>query len=68
MAFYFYTIIRTLSEFLFIKIRGKHVGDPLDYNDVNSIFKRLRKKTGINVHPHLLRHTHATIFTIKVKI
>ncbi|PTJ88007.1 tyrosine-type recombinase/integrase [Staphylococcus simulans] len=59
--------VSTSSEFLFIKIRGKHVGDPLDYNDVNSIFKRLKKKTGINVHPHLLRHTHATIFYNKSK-
>ncbi|HDC5343482.1 TPA: tyrosine-type recombinase/integrase [Staphylococcus aureus] len=59
--------ISTKSEFLFIKIRGKHVGEPLNYDDVNSIFKRLRKKTGINVHPHLFRHTHATIFYNKSK-
>ncbi|NJI01205.1 tyrosine-type recombinase/integrase [Staphylococcus hyicus] len=59
--------VSTDSEFLFIKIKGKNVGEPLDYNDVNSIFKRLRKKTGITVHPHLLRHTHATIFYNKSK-
>lgn len=59
--------VSTDSEFLFIKVKGKNVGEPLDYNDVNSIFKRLRKKTGIMVHPHLLRHTHATIFYNKSK-
>ena len=26
------------------------------------IFKRLKKKTGIDIYPHLLRHTHATIY------
>lgn len=36
--------VSTDSEFLFIKVKGKNVGEPLDYNDVNSIFKRLRKK------------------------
>ena len=31
------------------------------------LFKRLRKKTGINVHPHLLRHTHATMYYQETK-
>ena len=30
--------------------------------DVSDLFKRLKKKTGIDVHAHLLRHTHATIY------
>lgn len=33
---------------------------PLAYSAVDSLFRRLRKKTGIQVTPHLLRHTHAT--------
>lgn len=33
---------------------------PLAYSAVDSLFRRLSKKTGIKVTPHLLRHTHAT--------
>lgn len=50
------------TNFVFIKLKGKNKGRPLEYTDVSDLFKRLRKKTGINVHAHLLRHTHATIF------
>ena len=45
-----------------MKIKGENKGNPLEYPDVSDLFKRLRKKTGIDVHAHLLRHTHATIF------
>ncbi|MDJ0535658.1 MAG: tyrosine-type recombinase/integrase [Xenococcaceae cyanobacterium MO_207.B15] len=31
-----------------------------DIDDVDSLFRRLRKKTGIYVTAHLLRHSHAT--------
>lgn len=33
---------------------------PLTYPAVNDLFKRLSKKTGVNVRAHMLRHTHAT--------
>lgn len=39
----------------------------MNYNDVMSLFRRLQKKTGVMVHPHLLRHTHATMFYAKTK-
>lgn len=32
----------------------------MNYRSLNQIFKQLEKKTGVHVHPHLFRHTHAT--------
>ena len=50
------------TNFVFVKLRGENKGQPLEYPDVSDLFKRLKKKTGIDVHAHLLRHTHATIY------
>ena len=50
------------TNFIFVKLRGANKGKPLEYQDVSDLFKRLKKKTGIDVHAHLLRHTHATIY------
>lgn len=55
------------TNFVFVKLSGNNVGEPMSYQDVSSLFKRLRKKTNINVHPHLLRHTHATIYYRQTK-
>lgn len=55
------------TNFVFIKLRGQNVGQPMTYSDVESLFKRLRKNTGLNVHPHLLRHTHATMYYQQTK-
>lgn len=62
---YAYDILDELeidTNFVFVKLRGKNKGQPLEYQDVSDLFKRLKKKTGIDVHAHLLRHTHATIY------
>ena len=68
---YLYEVLDELeldSNFVFVKTRGKNVGKPMDYKDVASLFKRLKKKTGIkNLHPHLFRHTHATIYYQQTK-
>ena len=37
----------------------------MNYSDIYSLFKRLKHKTSINVHPHLF-HTHATVFIMKL--
>jgi integrase/recombinase XerD len=50
-------------DFVFVVIKAPGlgvVGDPLTYKTVNSLFRRISKKTGIPATPHLLRHTHAT--------
>lgn len=62
---YAYDILDELeidTNFVFVKLRGQNKGQPLEYQDVSDLFKRLKKKTGIDVHAHLLRHTHATIY------
>ncbi|MEI5888234.1 tyrosine-type recombinase/integrase [Bacillus albus] len=67
---YLYEIIDELdikTNFVFVKLCGKNLGRPMNYSDVESLFKRLRKKTKINIHPHLLRHTHATIYYQETK-
>lgn len=62
---YAYDILDELeidTNFVFVKLRGKNKAQPLDYSCVSDLFKRLKKKTGIDVYAHLLRHTHATIY------
>jgi integrase/recombinase XerD len=48
------------TNHLFIKLRGPRSGEPLDYADVNDLFQRLKHKTGIDAHAHLLRHSSLT--------
>ncbi|MEI4800548.1 tyrosine-type recombinase/integrase [Bacillus sp. FJAT-51639] len=67
---YLYEVIDELdveTNFVFVKLRGKNTGKPMTYGDVEALFKRLRQKTGINVHPHLFRHTHATMYYQETK-
>jgi site-specific recombinase XerD len=50
-------------DFVFVVIKAPgqgEIGNPLSYKTVDSLFRRLSKKTGIEVSPHLLRHSHAT--------
>ncbi len=47
-------------DYVFVNIWGGKVGEPMNYRSLNQIFKQLEKKTGVHVHPHLFRHTHAT--------
>jgi integrase len=46
------------TNHVFIKISGENRYQPLEYGDITSLFKRLCTKTGIQVHPHMFRHTH----------
>ena len=62
LCLWYFRWIRDRYNFVFVKLRGKNKGKPLEYQDVSDLFKRLKKKTGIDVHAHLLRHTHATIY------
>jgi integrase/recombinase XerD len=48
------------TNHLFIKLRGTNAGQPLEYADVNDLFQRLKRKTGIDAHAHLLRHSSLT--------
>ncbi|MCF6410680.1 tyrosine-type recombinase/integrase [Pseudalkalibacillus salsuginis] len=67
---YLYEVVDELdidTNFVFVKLRGNNAGKPMTYGDVGALFKRLKKKTGISIHPHLFRHTHATMFYQKTK-
>jgi integrase/recombinase XerD len=48
------------TNHLFIKLQGSRSGQAFTYADVDSLFRRLRRKTGIAVTPHVLRHTMLT--------
>jgi integrase/recombinase XerD len=48
------------TNHLFIKLQGSRAGQALTYADVDSLFRRLRRKTSIAVTPHVLRHTMLT--------
>jgi integrase/recombinase XerD len=48
------------SDFVFVNLWDGKIGEPMNYNTINDLFKRLSKKVGIEIHPHMLRHTHAT--------
>lgn len=48
------------SNYVFVKLRGPNKGEPLTRNTVESLVKRIRKKTEIDFTPHMLRHTFAS--------
>lgn len=67
---YMYQVLDDLeidTNFIFVKLKGKNQGDPMSYFEVSALFKRLKEKTGLDIHPHLLRHTHATIYYRQTK-
>lgn len=67
---YLYEFIDELemdTNFVFVKLHGRNIGQAMNYQDVSALFKRLRDKTEINVHPHLFRHTHASMFYRQTK-
>ncbi len=49
-----------LPDYVFVNLWEGEVGRPMTYETVMSLMRRLRKKTGIWVTPHLFRHTRAT--------
>ncbi|MEN8908308.1 MAG: tyrosine-type recombinase/integrase, partial [Clostridiales bacterium] len=48
------------TNHVFIKLSGLNKHHPLEYQDVHSLFRILKRKTQINVTPHILRHTSLT--------
>ncbi len=48
------------SPYVFINIWEGKVGIPMKATVINTMFYRLSKKTGIEVYPHLFRHTYST--------
>lgn len=48
------------TDYLFVNLKGPTKGSPLKVGTVQDLFKRLSKKVGFSVHPHMLRHGFAT--------
>jgi len=48
------------TNFVFINLSGPNKGEPLNYRAAIDVIERIRKKTRIDVTPHMLRHTYAT--------
>ena len=48
------------TNFVFIKLTGPNKNRPMHYQNVVSLFKRLRLKSKIAVTPHMLRHSSLT--------
>lgn len=50
------------SDYVFVSIwsHTTEKGQPMTYGNASGLFRRLAKKTDIEVTAHLLRHTHAT--------
>lgn len=49
------------TNHVFLKLRGKNAGKPMDYADVDNLFRTLRRKTGIRITPHVFRHTSLSL-------
>ena len=49
------------TNHVFLKLRGKNAGKPMDYTDVDNLFRTLRRKTGIQITPHVFRHTSLSL-------
>lgn len=49
------------TNHVFLKLRGENAGKPMDYTDVDNLFRTLRKKTGIQITPHVFRHTSLSL-------
>ncbi|RMC98595.1 transposase [Clostridium autoethanogenum] len=48
------------TNHIFIKISGNNKNKAMDYVDVDNLFRKLKKKTGIYVTPHMFRHSSLT--------
>jgi integrase/recombinase XerD len=49
-----------VSDYVFVNLWREPIGEAMSVSAVEDLFRRLSKRTGISIHPHLLRHTHAT--------
>ncbi|BDB02597.1 tyrosine-type recombinase/integrase [Clostridium botulinum] len=49
------------TNHIFIKLGGSNKYKPMNYTDVNNLFRTLKKKTNIYVTPHMFRHSSITV-------
>ncbi len=48
------------SDYVFVNLWQEPRGAAMTYSAVADLFRRLSRKVGFKVHPHMLRHTHGT--------
>lgn len=49
------------TNHIFIKLSGSNKYKPMNYTDVDNLFRTLKKKTNIYVTPHMFRHSSLTL-------
>lgn len=49
------------TNHIFIKLTGSNKYKPMNYTDVNNLFRTLKKTTGIYATPHMFRHSSLTL-------
>ncbi|MBD7913493.1 tyrosine-type recombinase/integrase [Clostridium cibarium] len=49
------------TNHVFIKVHGANKYKPMNYTDVDNLFRTLKKITGIYVTPHMFRHSSLTL-------
>lgn len=49
-----------LCDYVFLTQQGTRRGEAMTFDAVRSVVEQLRRRTGIDFHPHMLRHTFAT--------
>ncbi len=55
-----YEFDETESDYVFVNLWEGEIGRAMTYEAVRDLFHRIGRKSNIQAHPHLLRHTHAT--------
>jgi integrase len=57
-----------LNSWVFISISGHRYGEQMDYDEMRSAMQKSKKRAGITkrIHPHLFRHTRASILASRV--
>jgi integrase/recombinase XerD len=48
------------SDYVFVNLWGRPLGQPWTYSAVYDLARRLRRRTGVDFDPHWIRHTAAT--------
>ncbi len=49
------------TNHIFIKLSGSNKYKPMNYTDVDNLFRTIKKATGIYVTPHMFRHSSLTL-------
>lgn len=54
-------------DYFFVKIKGRNVGEVMNYSDIYLLFKRLKYKIFINVYFYLFCYIYVIVFYNEIK-